>query len=99
MLWTITVTRSAPDTNLSMIPALQELDEAEYGHLFVKRAVTRALDKHNHEREMSSILLSSLYGEVGPFRGRCKSMHSRAGHQQQPGAERDLGAGLVRQPT
>lgn len=45
---------------------LQELDEHEYGHLFVKRAVTRALDKHNHEREMSSILLSALYGEVWP---------------------------------
>ena len=43
---------------------LQELDEPEYGHFFVKRAVTRALDKHNHEREMSSILLSALYGEV-----------------------------------
>lgn len=44
---------------------MQELDEPEHGHLFVKRAVTRALDKHNHEREMSSILLSALYGEVG----------------------------------
>ena len=43
---------------------LQELDEPTYGHFFVKRAVTRALDKHNHEREMSSILLSALYGEV-----------------------------------
>ncbi|CAL5223519.1 g6048 [Coccomyxa viridis] len=43
---------------------LQEIDEPEYGHLFVKRAVTRALDKHNHEREMSSILLSALYGEA-----------------------------------
>ena len=47
-------------------PSLQELDEPEYGHLFVKRAVTRALDKHNHEREISSILLSALYGEVSP---------------------------------
>ena len=50
---------------LPKLGCLQELDEPEYGHLFVKRAVTRALDKHNHEREMSSILLSALYGEVG----------------------------------
>ena len=55
---------------------LQELDEPEYGHLFVKRAVTRALDKHNHEREMSSILLSALYGEVRSHaKGACAVSH------------------------
>ncbi|EIE18312.1 MA3-domain-containing protein [Coccomyxa subellipsoidea C-169] len=43
---------------------LQELDEPEYNHFFVKKVVTRALDKHNHEREMASILLSALLGEV-----------------------------------
>ena len=42
----------------------QELDEPEYNHFFVKKVVTRALDKHNHEREMASILLSALLGEV-----------------------------------
>ena len=42
----------------------QELDEPAYGHLFVKKLVARALDKHNHEREMASLLLSALAGEV-----------------------------------
>lgn len=42
----------------------QELDEPEYNHFFVKKVVTRALDKHNHEREMASILLFALLGEV-----------------------------------
>ena len=56
----------------------QELDEPEYGHLFVKRAVTRALDKHNHEREMSSILLSALYGEVGSAHVPCPSYRSKS---------------------
>ena len=45
---------------------VQELDEPEYNHFFVKRLVTRAMDKHNHEREMASILLSALHGEVRP---------------------------------
>ncbi len=43
----------------------QELDEPALGHLFVKKLVARALDKHNHEREMASLLLSALAGEVG----------------------------------
>ncbi len=43
---------------------MQELDEAEYNHFFVKKVITRAMDKHNHEREMASILLSALDGEV-----------------------------------
>ena len=33
----------------------------------MKKVVTRALDKHNHEREMASILLSALLGEVRPL--------------------------------
>ena len=39
-------------------------DEPELEHLFVKKAVTLAMDRHNREREMTSVLLSSLYGEV-----------------------------------
>lgn len=33
-------------------------------HYFVKRLVTTALDKNNREREMASMLLSSLYANV-----------------------------------
>jgi len=63
---------------------MQELDEPEYGHLFVKRAVTRALDKHNHEREMSSILLSALYGEVSSIFHRLQKTNITAMVSQQP---------------
>ena len=51
---------------LSDIPGacMQELDEPAFGHFFVKKLVARALDKHNHEREMASLLLSALAGEV-----------------------------------
>ena len=45
---------------------LADMGEPELQHFFVKRAVTAALDKHNREREMTSILLSSLYSEVRP---------------------------------
>lgn len=31
----------------------------------VKRALATALDKHDREREMTSVLLSTLYNEVG----------------------------------
>jgi hypothetical protein len=34
------------------------------GHYFVKRLVTRALDRKDKEREMASSLLSNLYAEV-----------------------------------
>ena len=43
----------------------QELDHPEFGHYFVKRALATALDKHDREREMTSVLLSTLYNEVG----------------------------------
>jgi hypothetical protein len=42
----------------------QELDHPEFGHYFVKRALATALDKHDREREMTSVLLSTLYSEV-----------------------------------
>lgn len=43
---------------------LQELDHPEFAHYFVKKAIVTALDKHEREREMVSVLLSSLYNEV-----------------------------------
>lgn len=46
----------------------QELDHPEFGHYFVKRALTTALDKHDREREMTAVLLSALYNEVRRLR-------------------------------
>jgi programmed cell death protein 4 len=46
--------------------SLQELDEPEFHHFFIKKLVTMAMDKHSREREMASNLLSSLYSEVIP---------------------------------
>ena len=43
---------------------LADMGEPELQHFLVKRAVTAALDKHNREREMTSVLLSSLYSEA-----------------------------------
>ena len=48
----------------------QELDHPEFGHYFVKRALVTAMDKHAREREMTSVLLSTLYNEVGGRTGR-----------------------------
>ena len=45
--------------------SLEEIDHPELGYYFVKRAVTHSLDRHDKEREMVSILLSSLYDKVG----------------------------------
>jgi hypothetical protein len=39
-------------------------DEPELEHVFVKKVVTLAMDRHDRERELASVLLSSLYGEV-----------------------------------
>jgi hypothetical protein len=50
-------------------------DEPELEHVFVKKVVTLAMDRHDRERELASVLLSSLYGEVlssGP--GRSESL-------------------------
>jgi hypothetical protein len=43
---------------------LQELDHPDFGHYFIKKAIVAALDRHEREREMVSVLLSSLYNEV-----------------------------------
>ena len=53
----------------SGVPArAQELQQPGLHHLFVKRLVGRALDRHNREREMASALLSSLYSQARPRR-------------------------------
>jgi hypothetical protein len=40
---------------------LKELDRPQLSHWFVKKALTLALDRHDREREATSVLLSNLY--------------------------------------
>ncbi|GMH35363.1 hypothetical protein BSKO_03231 [Bryopsis sp. KO-2023] len=43
---------------------LYDLELPHFAQYFVKKAVTMALDRRDREREMTSVLLSSLYNEV-----------------------------------
>ncbi|KAG6513186.1 MA3 DOMAIN-CONTAINING TRANSLATION REGULATORY FACTOR 1-like [Zingiber officinale] len=43
---------------------LRDLDSDEHHHLFVKKLVSMAMDRHNKEKEMASVLLSALYANV-----------------------------------
>lgn len=43
---------------------LRDLGLEEYHDYFVKRLVSMALDRHDKEKEMASVLLSSLYADV-----------------------------------
>ncbi|KAL7098304.1 hypothetical protein ACP275_09G008300 [Erythranthe tilingii] len=43
---------------------LRELGSSEYHPYFIKRLVSLAMDRHNKEKEMASVLLSALYADV-----------------------------------
>ncbi|PIN25523.1 Neoplastic transformation suppressor Pdcd4/MA-3, contains MA3 domain [Handroanthus impetiginosus] len=43
---------------------LRELGSSDYHPYFIKRLVSLAMDRHNKEKEMASVLLSSLYANV-----------------------------------
>lgn len=43
---------------------LKELGSSEYYPYFIKRLVSMAMDRHDKEKEMASVLLSSLYADV-----------------------------------
>ncbi|XP_027126492.1 MA3 DOMAIN-CONTAINING TRANSLATION REGULATORY FACTOR 1-like isoform X1 [Coffea arabica] len=43
---------------------LRELRSSEYHPYFVKRLVSMAMDRHDKEKEMASVLLSALYADV-----------------------------------
>ncbi|KAH7298781.1 hypothetical protein KP509_25G058900 [Ceratopteris richardii] len=47
-----------------VIRSLEELSSPHLNAVFVKKVVTLAMDRKNREKEMSSVLLSSLYAEV-----------------------------------
>ncbi|KAI4374600.1 hypothetical protein MLD38_012579 [Melastoma candidum] len=46
------------------ISDLRELGSSEYHPYFIKRLVSMAMDHHDKEKEMASVLLSSLYADV-----------------------------------
>ena len=48
-----------------MATSLEDLGEKDMLHYFVKRLLVLALDRKDREREMASVMLSSLYAEVG----------------------------------
>ncbi|GMH21516.1 hypothetical protein Nepgr_023358 [Nepenthes gracilis] len=43
---------------------LRDLGSTEYHPYFIKRLVSMAMDRHNKEKEMASVLLSALYADV-----------------------------------
>ncbi|KAK7350675.1 hypothetical protein VNO77_09542 [Canavalia gladiata] len=43
---------------------LRELGSEEYHPYFIKRLVSMAMDRHDKEKEMASVLLSALYADV-----------------------------------
>ncbi|KAG6481447.1 MA3 DOMAIN-CONTAINING TRANSLATION REGULATORY FACTOR 1-like [Zingiber officinale] len=43
---------------------LRDLGSAEYHHLFVKKLISMAMDRHDKEKEMASVLLSALYADL-----------------------------------
>jgi hypothetical protein len=44
--------------------SLEDLDAPQFMYWAVKKLVTLAMDKRPHEREMASVALSALYGDV-----------------------------------
>ncbi|XP_074302006.1 MA3 DOMAIN-CONTAINING TRANSLATION REGULATORY FACTOR 1-like [Silene latifolia] len=43
---------------------IRELGSSEYHPYFIKRVVSLAMDRHDKEKEMASVLLSALYADV-----------------------------------
>lgn len=68
------------DDILSTANELTDLDQPFYHYYFVKKLVSIAMDRHDKEKEMAAILLSSLYAEViNPrqvYKGFCKLVES-----------------------
>lgn len=48
----------------TVIAELEDQGHFDFGHYFVKKLLTMAMDRNGREREMASALLSSVYGEV-----------------------------------
>ncbi|XP_072989682.1 MA3 DOMAIN-CONTAINING TRANSLATION REGULATORY FACTOR 2 isoform X1 [Typha latifolia] len=68
------------DDILSTANELRDLSSPSFHYYFVKKLVSISMDRHDKEKEMAAILLSSLYAEViNPtqvYRGFCKLVES-----------------------
>ncbi|KAJ0257631.1 MA3 DOMAIN-CONTAINING TRANSLATION REGULATORY FACTOR 2 [Hirschfeldia incana] len=49
---------------VSVANELKELGMAEYRYYFVKKLVSMSMDRHDKEKEMAALLLSTLYSDV-----------------------------------
>ncbi|KAA8522561.1 hypothetical protein F0562_013078 [Nyssa sinensis] len=54
----------ATDDVVSTANELRDLGMPSYNYYFVKKLVSMAMDRHDKEKEMAAILLSSLYADV-----------------------------------
>ncbi|OVA17028.1 Initiation factor eIF-4 gamma [Macleaya cordata] len=54
----------ATDDVVSTANELRELDMPEYNYYFVKKLLSMAMDRHDKEKEMAAVLLSTLYANV-----------------------------------
>ncbi|KAE8714278.1 hypothetical protein F3Y22_tig00110198pilonHSYRG00110 [Hibiscus syriacus] len=54
----------ATDDVVSATNELKELAMPSYNYYFVKKLVSMAMDRHDHEKEMAAVLLSALYADV-----------------------------------
>ncbi|KAK8548935.1 hypothetical protein V6N12_061836 [Hibiscus sabdariffa] len=54
----------ATDDVVSATNELKEIAMPSYNYYFVKKLVSMAMDRHDQEKEMAAVLLSSLYADV-----------------------------------
>ncbi|KAK8493235.1 hypothetical protein V6N12_033943 [Hibiscus sabdariffa] len=54
----------ATDDVLSATNELKELAMPSYNYYFVRKLVSMAMDRHDHEKEMAAVLISALYADV-----------------------------------
>ncbi|XP_068321655.1 MA3 DOMAIN-CONTAINING TRANSLATION REGULATORY FACTOR 2-like [Pyrus communis] len=70
----------ATDDITSTANELGELDRPTYSYYFVKKLVSKAMDRHDKEKEMAAVLLSALYADyIDPpqvYKGFCKLVES-----------------------
>ncbi|KAJ4967196.1 hypothetical protein NE237_019045 [Protea cynaroides] len=52
------------DDVMSTADELRELDMPSYNYYFVKKLVSMSMDRHDKEKEMAAVLLSTLYADV-----------------------------------
>ncbi|XP_071716993.1 MA3 DOMAIN-CONTAINING TRANSLATION REGULATORY FACTOR 2-like [Rutidosis leptorrhynchoides] len=54
----------ATDDVISTANEIKELEMPNYSYYFVKKLISMAMDRHDKEKEMAAVLLSSLYADV-----------------------------------